>query len=83
VNDAGDTYTVRIDQIRKVKVKSSGSGSSSSSKSGSASKKQQKSADASADDRVAMHRFVSRIIADLVSVSSGPDQSSDGDQTGR
>jgi len=65
-NDDGDSYTLRIDEIRKVKV---GAGTAAASR-------KHKSARAAVGKPMASRRFVSPLIADLVSVSSGGDPDS-------
>ena len=65
-NDDGDSYTLRIDEIRKVKV---GAGTAAASRT-------HKSARAAVGKPMASRRFVSPLIADLVSVSSGGDSDS-------
>jgi hypothetical protein len=65
-NDDGDSYTLRIDEIRKVKV---GAGTAAASRT-------HKSARAAVGKPMASRRFVSPLIADLVSVSSGGDADS-------
>jgi hypothetical protein len=69
VNEEGDSYTLRVDQIRKVKVDSDPA--------------REARASGPADAEVAERRFVPPLIADLVSVSSSSDESSDAGQTGR
>jgi hypothetical protein len=65
-NDDGDSYTLRIDEIRKVAV--DGSTAAASRKRGSAR--------AAVGKPMTARRFVSPLIADLVSVSSGGDADS-------
>jgi hypothetical protein len=60
-NADGDSYVLKIDQIRKVKV---------GSKAASASSKRGETASASVGTPTAQRRFVPPLIADLVSVSS-------------
>jgi hypothetical protein len=70
----GDSYSLVVDQIRKVKV-----GAKSSA---AKSKKKSKTANAAIGAPAAPRRFVVPILADLVSVSSGTDRHSntDGDR---
>jgi hypothetical protein len=65
-NDDGDSYTLRIDEIRKVRV--DGSAAAASGK--------KKSARAAVGGPTAVRRFASPLIADLVTVSSGGDSDS-------
>jgi hypothetical protein len=74
-NDEGDSYTLRVDQIRKVKV---GDDASPSKAEGSKTK-----ASAAVGSEPASRRFVPPLIADLVSVSGGSDELSDDGQIGR
>jgi hypothetical protein len=60
----GDSYRLRIDQIRKVKV-----GDENASSSASASSKKSKSARAAVEDPTARRRFVLPALTDLVEVS--------------
>jgi hypothetical protein len=66
-NDEGDSYTLRVDEIRRVKVGARAS----------ASKKDEKTARAAVGQRAAKQpaaehrRFALPLLADLVSVSSG------------
>jgi hypothetical protein len=65
-NDEGDSYTLRVDEIRRVKLE----------KKASASKKDRKTASAAVGQPAPARRFVPPFLADLVSVSSdGPDDS--------
>ena len=59
-NEAGDSYNLRINEIRKVKVSTAKSKSSATKR-------------AKASVGPARHRFVPTLISDLVSVSSGDD----------
>jgi hypothetical protein len=63
-NDEGDSYTLRIDEIRKVRVDANASASRS------------KSARAALGAPTAARRFSSPLIADLVTVSSSGDSDS-------
>jgi hypothetical protein len=65
-NDDGDSYTLRIDEIRKVRVDGSAAASS----------RKKKSARAAVGAPSAVRRFASPLIADLVTVSSGGDADS-------
>jgi hypothetical protein len=65
-NEDGDSYTLRIDEIRKVRV---GEGSAAASRT-------HKSARAAVGKPMASRRFISPLIADIVSVSSGGDADS-------
>jgi hypothetical protein len=65
-NDDGDSYTLRIDEIRKVKLDGSPAAAS----------RKHKSARAAVGRPMAARRFVSPLIADLVTVSSGGDADS-------
>jgi hypothetical protein len=76
-NDQGDSYTLRIDEIRRVKV-----GAKAGAKAGTARKKDPKSARAAARP-ARVRRFVPPFIADLVSVSSGAEVDSNTDQDRR
>jgi hypothetical protein len=73
--EEGDSYTLRIDQIRKVKV----DGSASSSDNPGAGK----TAKAAVGAPRASRRFVLPLLADLVSVSSGTDDDSISDDSSR
>jgi hypothetical protein len=68
--DEGDSYTLRVDEIRRVKVGAKASASSSKNKTASA---------AAAPAR----RFVPPIIADVVSVSTGGSDNSNSDRDSR
>jgi hypothetical protein len=70
-NEDGDSYTLRIDEIRKVKVGSSASSSKT------------KSAKAAVGAPDAPRRFVPRILTDLVSVSSDGRDDSNSDKDRR
>jgi hypothetical protein len=63
-NDEGDSYTLRVDEIRRVEV---GSGK----KKGAASKKDRKTASAAVEQPSPARRFSVPLLADVVSVSSG------------
>jgi hypothetical protein len=65
-NDDGDSYTLRIDEIRKVRVDGSAA----------AARRKKKSARAAVGGPTAVRRFASPLIADLVTVSSGGDADS-------
>ena len=67
-NDDGDSYTLRIDEIRKVRVDGSAAASSR--------KKAQTTAHAAVGAPQAVRRFASPLISDLVTVSSGGDADS-------
>ena len=67
-NDDGDSYTIRVDQIRKVKVGDDSSGKASTSKT---------KASAAIGSEPASRRFVPPLIADLISVEGGSDELSD------
>jgi hypothetical protein len=73
--EEGDSYTLRIDQIRKVKVDNS-AGSSREQSTG-------KTAKAAVGVPSVSRRFVLPLLADLVSVSSGADDDSDSDDSSR
>jgi len=60
-NDEGDSYTLRVDEIRRVKVGAKAS----------ASKKDNKTAGAAVGQPAPARRFALPLLADLVSVSSG------------
>ena len=74
-NDDGDSYTLRVDQIRKVKV---GEDASSSKAHGS-----KRTASAAVGSEQESRRFSSPLITDLISVQGGSDELSDDGQTGR
>jgi hypothetical protein len=63
-NDEGDSYTLRVDEIRRVEV---GGGK----KKGAASKKDRKTASAAVEQPSPARRFSVPLLADVVSVSSG------------
>ena len=67
-NDDGDSYTLRIDEIRKVRVDGSAAAASR--------KKDQTTARAAVGAPQAVRRFASPLISDLVTVSSGGDADS-------
>jgi hypothetical protein len=80
-NEQGDSYTLRIDQIRRVKVE--GSSASDGGESGGESA-EGASANAAFEGETASRRFVPPLITDFVTVSGGSDENlSDGDQSGR
>jgi hypothetical protein len=70
-NEDGDSYTLRIDQIRKVKVGAT------------ASKKRQKTANAAVGAPPAPRRFSMPLLSDVTSVSSGADINSNSDRAHR
>jgi hypothetical protein len=72
-NDKGDTYNLRVNEIRKVKV---------DPKRSKASRKAKRS-QASASTDAPRRRFVPTLISDLVSVSSADDQTSTPDSDRR
>jgi hypothetical protein len=72
-NDDGDSYTLRIDEIRKVRLDGSAAASS----------RKHKSARAAVGKPMAARRFASPLIADLVTVSSGGDADSNDHQDRR
>jgi hypothetical protein len=65
-NDDGDSYTLRIDEIRKVRVDGSAAAAS----------RKQKSARAAVGGPTAVRRFASPLISDLVTVSTSGDADS-------
>jgi hypothetical protein len=67
-NEEGDSYTLRIDEIRKLRV----DGAAEASRSKGASK----SARAAIGSPVASRRFLSPLLADVVAVSNGADSNS-------
>jgi hypothetical protein len=72
-NDDGDSYTLQIDEIRKVRVDGSTAGAS----------RKRGGARAAVGKPVASRRFASPLIADLVSVSSDGDADSNDHQDRR
>ncbi len=68
----GDSYRLRIDQIRKLKV-----GDNASASSAAASSKNSKAARAAVDDSSASRRFVLPALTDLIEVSNGNDSTGD------
>lgn len=68
-NDEGDSYTLRVDQIRKVKV--GDEDSSAKAKAGS------KTANAAVGTEDEPRRFTAPLITDLISVQGGSDELSD------
>ena len=74
-NEAGDSYTLRIDEIRKVRVDGSAAASSR--------KKQKTTARAAVGEPTAVRRFASPLISDLVTVSTTGDEDSADDQDRR
>jgi hypothetical protein len=71
-NEDGDSYRLRVDQIRKVKV-----GDESSDSSAAASSKKSKSASAAVEKSTDRRRFVPPILTDLVEVTTGGDSTDD------
>jgi hypothetical protein len=65
-NDEGDSYTLRIDEIRKVRVDGAAAAAS----------RKKKTARAAVGQPSAVRRFASPLIADLVTVSTGGDADS-------
>jgi hypothetical protein len=65
-NEEGDSYRLRVDQIRKVKV-----GDESSDSAAAASSEKSKSASAAVEKSTDRRRFVPPILADLVEVTGG------------
>jgi hypothetical protein len=70
-NEDGDSYTLRIDEIRKLKVD------------GTAAASRTKSARAAIGSPVASRRYVSPLLADVVTVSNGADSNSTDNQDRR
>jgi hypothetical protein len=70
-NEEGDSYTLRIDEIRKVKVD------------GTAAASRSKSARAAVGSPAPSRRFSSPLIADVVTVSNGADSNSTDNQDRR
>jgi hypothetical protein len=70
-NDEGDSYTLRIDQIRRIQVGAQGS------------KEQDKTANAAVGAPPAPRRFSMPMLTDVTSVSSGADISSNSDRDHR
>jgi hypothetical protein len=64
-NEAGDSYTLRVDEIRRVKL------DDGKKKAGASKKDQKKLAGAALEQPSQVRRFSSPLIADVVSVSSG------------
>jgi hypothetical protein len=71
-NEDGDSYRLRIDQIRKVKV-----GDESNDSAAAASSKKSKSASAAVEKTEDRRRFVPPILTDLVEVTTGGDSTDD------
>jgi hypothetical protein len=69
-NEQADSYTLRIDEIRRVKL---------GAKPNASKKKKRKTARAADGEPAPVRRFVPPLLADLVSVSSGADSDSDTD----
>jgi hypothetical protein len=74
-NVEGDSYTLRVDEIRRVKV--------GAPKKNSKAAKGSKTADAAVGRPAPTRRFVLPLLADLVSVSSGSDADSNRDRDRR
>ena len=79
VDQDGNSYTLRVDAIRKEQVKPERVEKVPASKSSS----DKQTADAAVGDDTAVRRFVPQLFGDLVTESTTPSNSSDGDQTGR
>jgi hypothetical protein len=77
-NDEGDTYTLRVDQIRRVKVGDDATPGNRIEKEADGATE----ANAAVGSEPAARRFVPPLITDLVTVS-GPEELSDDGQTGR
>jgi hypothetical protein len=75
-NEVGDSYTLRIDEIRRVKLDKKKAGASKK-------KKDKKTASAAVGRPAPARRFAVPFLADLVSVSSGGDNDSNSDQDRR
>jgi hypothetical protein len=73
-NADGDSYTLRVDEIRRVKIDDEKAG---------ASKKDQKTAKAAVGQPAPARRFSLPLLADLVSVSSAGGDHSNSDQDRR
>src|ERR687892_1853820 len=73
-NEEGDSYTLRVEEIRRVKL---------DGKKASASKKDRKTAKAAVGQPAPARRFALPLLADLVSVSSGGSDHSNNDQDRR
>jgi hypothetical protein len=71
-NEDGDSYRLRIDQIRKVKV-----GDESNDSAAAASSKKGKSASAAVEKSRDRRRFVPPLLTDLVEVTTGGDSTDD------
>jgi len=71
----GDSYRLRIDQIRKVKV-----GDESNDSAAAASRKKSKSASAAVERSTDRRRFVPPLLTDLVEVTTGGDSTDDEDR---
>jgi hypothetical protein len=69
-NDEGNSYTLRVDEIRRLKL---------GAKASSAKKKKKKTASAAVGRTAPARRFVPPVLADLVSVSSGGSGDSNND----
>ena len=74
-SDAGDTYTLRIDEVRKVRVDGTAAAASR--------KKQKTTARAAVGEPTSVRRFASPLISDLVTVSTSGDADSTDDQDRR
>lgn len=75
-SEEGDSYTLRVDQIRKVKVGAPADEDSTGADSANTAK-------ASFEGETATRRFVPPLIADLVTLTSGTDELSDDGPSGR
>ena len=75
VDEAGNSYTLRVDPSARRSSGRRGSEKATTSKS--------KTANAAVGDDTAVRRFVPQLFGDLVTESSTQGTSSDGDQTGR
>jgi hypothetical protein len=73
-NDEGDSYRLRIDEIRKVKVGDA---------TASAAKRRSRTAAAAGEGSAAGRRFVPPILADQVTVSNGDPDDSNSDRNNR
>jgi hypothetical protein len=82
VDEDGNSYTLRVDAIRKEKVTAEKASKATTSKSSGRSGGDG-TADAAVGGDTAVRRFVPQLIGDLVTQSTVQTKSSDGDQTGR
>jgi hypothetical protein len=78
-NEQGDAYTLRVDQIRRVKVKAEAASKKDTEKQDDGGA----SASAAFEERTTVRRFVPPLITDLVTVVGASDELSDGDPSGR